>query len=127
MSPLEPSNKYYKVIKIQDKDLKIGFVNVIEVLKEKMSNLLKDVHENKNSKEKKSVQDRKVKIESIKKSQTEQNLEMKNLGTLTGTSEASLINGKQKIEERTSGIEDTVENMDSSKKVLNTKKIFKMA
>lgn len=41
MSPIEPSNKYCKVIKIQDKDLKIGFVNVIEVLKEKMSNLLK--------------------------------------------------------------------------------------
>lgn len=66
-----------------------------------------------------------MEIESIKKSQTEQNLEMKNLGTLTGTSEASLINGKQKIEERTSGIEDTVENMDSSKKVLNIKKSSK--
>ena len=38
---------------------------------------------------------------------------MKNLGTCTGTSEASLINRIQEIEKRISGIEDKIEEINS--------------
>lgn len=46
-----------------------------------------------------------MEIESIKKTQTERNLEMKNLGTQTGASEASLSNRMQGMEEGISGID----------------------
>jgi len=54
---------------------------------------------------KKTVQNPKVEIELIKKTQTVGNLEMKNLGTGKGTSEASLINRIQETEERMSSTE----------------------
>ena len=44
----------------------------------------------------------KVEIKS-KKIQTDRNLEVKNLGTQTGTSEASFISRSQKLEQRISG------------------------
>jgi hypothetical protein len=40
----------------------------------------------------------KLETESIKKPQTEGNLEMKNLGTQTGTSEASITNRTQETD-----------------------------
>lgn len=48
-------------------------------------------------------------IESIKKIRTKGKLEMKNLGTQTGNSEASLMNKIQEVEERISGPEDVLE------------------
>lgn len=48
---------------------------------------------------------------SIKITQTEGNLDMKNLGTQTGTSEVSLTNRIQESKERLSGLEDTIEEM----------------
>lgn len=38
---------------------------------------------------------------------------MKNLGTKTGTSQVSLTNGMQEMEERILGIEDMLEEMDT--------------
>ena len=52
-----------------------------------------------------------MEIELIKKTQTERNLEMKNVGTQTSTSEVSLTNRNQEMEERISGIEDKTEEM----------------
>ena len=64
----------------------------------------------------KTVQGMKVKIESIKKSQTEGNLERKNLRTKTVTSEANLTNRIEEMEERISDIEDKIEEMDPHSK-----------
>ena len=68
-------------------------MNVTEIFKEEMNKSPKEINENTNKqwKEKnKKVQSLKVEIESIKKTQTEGNLNMKNLITQTETSEASL-------------------------------------
>ena len=56
----------------------------------------------------KTGEDPKVKTESIKETQTEGNLEMKNLGTLAGTREVNLPNRIQEMEE---DIEDMIEEM----------------
>lgn len=65
---------------------------------------------------KKAVQDMKVKIEWIKKTQTKVKLEMKNLGTQTRTSRAILTSRIKDMKGRFSGIEDKVEEMDISVK-----------
>ena len=59
----------------------------------------------------KTVQGMKVKIESIKKTQTERNLERKNLRTKTVTSEANLTNRIEEMEERISDSEDKIEEI----------------
>jgi hypothetical protein len=60
------------------------------------------------------VQDLKVQIEAKKKTQTEGILEMENLGKRTGTTDASITNRVQGMEERIAGLEDTVEDTDTS-------------
>ena len=62
----------------------------------------------------KTLQDLKVEIESVKKTPTQVIREMKNLGTLTGTSEVNLTSRIQKMEERILGIENTTKAMDTS-------------
>jgi predicted nucleic acid-binding Zn-ribbon protein len=64
----------------------------------------------------KTIQDIKMEIETIKKSQRETTLEMENLGKKSGVIDASIINRIQEIEERISGAEDTIENMDTTVK-----------
>jgi predicted nucleic acid-binding Zn-ribbon protein len=54
----------------------------------------------------KEVQDIKMEVETIKKSQMEAILKMENLGTRSGATDASINNRIQEIEERISGIED---------------------
>ena len=54
----------------------------------------------------KTIQDLKMEIEAIKKTQVEATLEMENLGKRTGTTDASITNRIQEMEERISGIED---------------------
>ena len=53
----------------------------------------------------KTVQDLKIEIEAIKKIQTEGILEMENLGKCTGTTNTSITNRKQEMEDRISGME----------------------
>jgi methyl-accepting chemotaxis protein len=53
-------------------------------------------------------------IETIKKSQRETTLEIKNLGKRSGVRDASITNKIQEIKERLSGIEDTIENIDTT-------------
>ena len=64
----------------------------------------------------KTVQDLKVQIEAKKKTQTEGILEMENLGKRTGFTNTSITNRIQEMEERISGIEDTLEDSDTSVK-----------
>ena len=69
----------------------------------------------------KTIQDLKVEVKAIKKSQRETTLEIENLGKRSGVIDANITNKIQEIEESTSGAEDTIENIDTTVKE-NTKK-----
>lgn len=58
----------------------------------------------------------KMEIKSLKKNHKQGTLEMKNLGTWTGITEAIFTNRIQAMEERISGIEDTIEEVNTSVK-----------
>ena len=60
----------------------------------------------------KAIQDLKVEIEIIKKTQMEANLEMENLRKRSGITKVSITNRIQETEERISGAKDTIENTD---------------
>ena len=60
----------------------------------------------------KTFQDLKTELETIKKSQRETTLELENLGKRSGVIDASITRRIQEIEERISGAEDTIENID---------------
>jgi hypothetical protein len=65
-----------------------------------------------------------MEIESIKKSQRETTLEIKTLRKRSGVIDVCITNGIQEIEERISGAEDIIENIDttvSQRKVQNAK------
>jgi predicted nucleic acid-binding Zn-ribbon protein len=69
----------------------------------------------------KTIQDLKMEIETIKKSQRETTLEIENLGNGSGVIDAKITNRIQEIEENISGAEDTIENIDQqSKKIPNS-------
>jgi predicted nucleic acid-binding Zn-ribbon protein len=59
----------------------------------------------------KTIQDIKMEVETIKKSQRETTLEIENLGKKSGAIDASITNRIQVMEERTSGAEDSIENI----------------
>jgi len=64
----------------------------------------------------KSAQDLKIEIKTVKKTQTDRNLETEKLEKKMGTTDASITNRLQEMEEWTSGIEDTIEEIDTSVK-----------
>ncbi|KAL6089794.1 hypothetical protein STEG23_010809 [Scotinomys teguina] len=113
---------------------KNDFKKVIEALKEEMKNSLKELEEqtnkkleeNKESQEKaikqmkETVKDLKIEIQIIKKIQSEGRLEIENLTKRTGTTDTSLTNRMQEIEQRISDAENTIEKIDLSVKE-NTK------
>jgi hypothetical protein len=66
------------------------------------------------------VQELKLEIETVKKTQREAILEMDNLGKISGATEASIINRIQELEERISVVENIIKNIDTSVKE-NTK------
>ena len=55
----------------------------------------------------KAVQDLKVEVETIKKTQMKANLERENLEKWSGIMDVSITNSVQEIEERISVVEDT--------------------
>ena len=55
-----------------------------------------------------------MEVEKIKKSQKKTTLEIENLGKKSGAIDASITNRIQEIEERISGTEDTIENIDTT-------------
>jgi chromosome segregation ATPase len=86
----------------------------VEALKEETQKSLKELQENtiKQAKEmKKTIQDLKIEIETIKKSLREKALELENLKKRTGVIDASITNRIQEIKERISGAEDNIENI----------------
>jgi hypothetical protein len=60
----------------------------------------------------KGVQELKMEIEAIKKTQIEAILETEKLGKRTETTDISIINIIQEMDKRISGIENTAEKMD---------------
>jgi predicted nucleic acid-binding Zn-ribbon protein len=64
----------------------------------------------------KTIQDLEMEVETIKKSQSETNLETENLKKRSGVIDASITNRIQEIEERISGAEDTIQNIDTAVK-----------
>jgi predicted nucleic acid-binding Zn-ribbon protein len=62
----------------------------------------------------KTIQDLKLELEAIKKSQRETTLETENLGKRLGVIDASISKGIKRTEERISGAEDTIENIDTT-------------
>jgi hypothetical protein len=69
-----------------------------------------------------NIQDLKMEIETIKKSQRETTLEKENLGKKSEVIDVSITNRIQEIEKRISGTKDTIENIDKqSKKMQNAK------
>jgi hypothetical protein len=62
----------------------------------------------------KNIQDLKIEVETIKKSQMETTLEIENLGKTSGATDAIITNRIQEIEERISGAEDSIENIDTT-------------
>ncbi|KAL6094207.1 hypothetical protein STEG23_000592 [Scotinomys teguina] len=96
---------------------------VIEALKEKMKNSLKELEKQTNkkleeSKEKaikqmkETVKDLKMEIQTIKKIQSEGKLEIENLTKQTRTTNTSMTNRMQEMEQRISDAEDTIEKID---------------
>jgi hypothetical protein len=62
----------------------------------------------------KTIQKSKMKVETIKKTQRETTLEIEILGKKSGTIDMSISNRIQEMEERISGAEDSIENMDTT-------------
>jgi uncharacterized coiled-coil protein SlyX len=70
----------------------------------------------------KTIQDLKMEIKKIKKSQRETTLELENLGKRSRVTGASITNRIQEVEEKISGAEDTIENIDTTVKKKKCKK-----
>jgi uncharacterized coiled-coil protein SlyX len=94
-------------------------MKIIESFIEDISNSLKEIQNNTIEQVKelnKAAQDLKVEVEKIKKMQIEANLEMENLGKRSGITYVSITNRMQETEERISGVEDTIEEIDTTVK-----------
>jgi hypothetical protein len=64
----------------------------------------------------KTIQDLKMEVETMKKKQRETTMEIETLGKISGTIDVSISNRIEKMDERISGAEDSVGNMDTTVK-----------
>jgi predicted nucleic acid-binding Zn-ribbon protein len=64
----------------------------------------------------KTIQDLKMEVETIKKSQRETTMEIENLRKRSGVINASITNRIEEIEDRISRVEGTIENIDTTVK-----------
>jgi hypothetical protein len=62
----------------------------------------------------KTIQDLNMEVETIKKTQRKTTLDIEILGKKSGTIDSSISNRIQEMEERISGAEDSIGNMDTS-------------
>jgi hypothetical protein len=91
----------------------------VEVLKEETQKLLKELQVNTTKQVmelNKTIQDLKMEVETMKKTQKETTLEIEILGKKSGTIDSSISKRIQEIEERISGAEDSIGNMDTTTK-----------
>ena len=70
----------------------------------------------------KTIQDLKMEVETIKISQRETTLEVENLGKNSEDIDTRITNRIQEIEGRISAAEDTIENIEQSKKMQNAER-----
>ena len=92
----------------------------LEALKEETQKSLKELQEHTTKQVKelnKTIQDLKMEVETMKKSQRETTPEIEILGKRSGTIDASITNRIQEMEERISGAEESIGNMDTTIKV----------
>jgi chromosome segregation ATPase len=114
-SPTIASLGYTNTPEKQDRDLMSLLIMMMEDYKKEINNSLKEIQENTSKQVKelsKIIQDLKMEVETIKKSQ--RFLEIENLGKKSGAMDASITNRIQEIEERISDAEDTMENIDTT-------------
>ena len=117
--------RFKKDINNSLKEIQENIIKQVEVLKELQANTAKQVEDSQKSlKEKqekttkqgmdlnKTTQDLKMKVETMKKSQRKTTLEIETLGKKLGTIDVSISNIIQEMEERISGAEDPIGNMD---------------
>jgi chromosome segregation ATPase len=86
----------------------------LEVIKEEAQKTLKELQENTTKQVmelNKTIQDLKREVNTIKKTQSETKLEIETLGKKSGTIDSSMSNRIQEMEERISGVEDSIENI----------------
>jgi chromosome segregation ATPase len=137
--PTTVSPGYPNTPKKQDSDLKSYLMMLVEDFKKGINNSLREIQENtakqvevlKEETQKslnelqenttkqvmelnKTIQDLKMEAETTKKTQMETTLEIETLGKKSGTIDSSISNRIQEMEERISGTEDSIENMDTT-------------
>jgi gas vesicle protein len=127
-TPTSASPGYPNAPEKQDSDLKSYLMMLVEDIKKSINNSLKEIQEN-TTKEvevlkeiqenttkqvmdlNKTIQDLKREVETIKKTQSETTLGIETLGKKSGNIDASISNRIQEMEERISGVEDSIENI----------------
>ena len=62
----------------------------------------------------KTILDLKMEVDTIKKTQSEAMLEIENIGKIPGTIDARISNRIQEMEERMSGVEDSIKNISTT-------------
>ena len=95
-----------KVFNNSLKEIQENTAKELQVLIEKQENTYKQVMEMN-----KTILDLKREVDTIKKTQSEAKLEIETLGKKSGTIDASISNRIQEMEERISGVKDSIENM----------------
>jgi predicted nucleic acid-binding Zn-ribbon protein len=106
-------------------DLNSLLMTMMEDFKKEMNNSLKEIQENTYNQVKelnKTIQDLKMEVKTVKKSQRDTTLKIESLEKKSGAKDASINNRIQEVEERISGAKDSIENIDTqSKKMQNAK------
>jgi predicted nucleic acid-binding Zn-ribbon protein len=102
------------------KDIKKDFNNSLKEIQENTAKQVEDLKELQENTTKevmefnKTIQDLKREVETIKKNQSETILEIETLRKKSGTIDASISNRIQEMEERISGAEDSIQNVDTT-------------
>jgi chromosome segregation ATPase len=127
-SPTIASPGYTITPEKQEKDLKPLLMIMMQEFKKDINNSFKELQEKTTKQVKESnkiIEDLKMEVDTIKKSQRETTLEIENLGKQSEAIDTRITNRIQEIEERISGAEDTIENIDTTvKKNAKCKKIL---
>ena len=97
----------------------------LESLKEETQKSLKELKENTTKQVmelNKTIKDLKMEVKTMRKTQRETTLEIEILGKKSGNIDESISNTIKEMEERISGAEDSIENMDTIKKKMQNPK-----
>jgi hypothetical protein len=96
------------------KEIQENTAKELQVLKEKQENTTKQVEVIKKNRMSKTIQDLTREVDTIKKTQSAATLEIQTLEKKSGTIDTSISNRIQEMEERISGADDSIENIDTT-------------